>query len=188
MAWFRRSPPALVDGEPLKATGKVVAIGELHTAPLSHKACVHWRTTVTVPVGSNDRVPSIAGLRALAIDGPGGLITLPFAGKKGPMQAFRRDTGSVFAVELDGARVVVDSAGADVDGPPEVMIPRELERERKLLDDWGLTGTYRTGRQDPEPIFEEIVLAVGDRVTITGTLQITDVSRLTGTVTLRKRR
>jgi len=182
-AWFRRSPAALVDGQPVKATGKVVALGELHTGPLTHKPCVHWRATITVPIG--DRVPSLRGLRA-PLDGSGGLIAmaLPLPGAKGPMRAYRRDVGSVFAVDIDGGRVVVDSATADVDGPSEVIIPRELERERALLEEWGLAGRYLR-----EPIFDEIVIVVGDQVAVTGTLSIADgVNRVTGTVTLRKRR
>lgn len=189
MAWFRRRTPELVDGSELAATGKVVAVGELHTAPLTGKPCVHWHLTIAVPEPVDASKPSLApmaGLRNSPLSGSGGAVFggRLVGGNKGPMTAHRKHAGSVFALDIDGKRVTVDSAMADVDGPPEVVIPRDVLRERKLLEAWGLAATYRS-----EPEFSELVLAVGDRVAVTGTLLVAaDVVRVTGTVTLRKKR
>jgi len=189
MAWFRRSPPELVDGAPIKATGKVVALGDLHEAPLTGKPCVHWALTIAVPAPvDTGKPPSLvptAVLRDVSLGGPGSGVfqTLLVGGKKGPMHAHRKHAGSLFALDIDGKRVIVDSATADVDGPPEVIIPRDIQRERKLLEAWGLAATYRT-----EPELNELVLAVGDQVTVTGTLLVAADTRVTGTITLRKRR
>ena len=189
MAWFRRRAPELVDGGELDATGKVVALGELHTAPLTGKPCVHWHLTIAVPEAVDHRKPSLAptaALRNMPLGGPGAggaFGSFMMGGKKGPMTAHRKHAGSVFALDIGGKRVTVDSATADVDGPPEVIIPRDVTRERKLLEAWGLAATYQH-----EPEFTEIVLAVGDKVTVTGTLLVAADTRVTGTVTLRKRR
>jgi hypothetical protein len=188
--WNRKREPLAGGVQLAKAAGTVIASIEPSIAPLSAKPCVHWQTTVVLPLKTaEETVPSIAGLRSISLDGA---ALLQIAGGKRPpvpTKAYRKQGERSFAVELDNGRIDIDASGVVLTGFAEVMIPPPLARQRKLLEDWQLVGTYGVGRQDPVPAFEEIVLVVGGRVQVTGTVEIVEGRpQLRGEVTVHKRR
>jgi hypothetical protein len=148
-----RGEAKLVDHELVTITGIVRAAGEPLLAPLSGKPCVAHRSRVYFVGEARERAQGEGGV----------LLGKVPAGLDGTLI---REARAAFRVETKQGVIHVDGDALELAVTPERVIPRQQARERAFLTELGAAD------KEDKAGFDEIVVAVGAKVSIRGMLRI----------------